>query len=64
MYIVRDITDIIVQQDEINRLNAIMDIILSNVPLVVSVKNVSDNFKYIYFNSDAEPVMNRRAKDI
>ncbi len=64
MHIVRDITDIIVQQDEINRLNAIMDIILSNVPLVVSVKNVSDNFKYVYFNSEAEHVMNRRAKDI
>ncbi len=64
MHIVRDITDKIVQQDEINRLNAIMDIILSNVPLVVSVKNVSDNFKYVYFNSEAEHVMNRRAKDI
>jgi len=64
IHIVRDITDKILQQDEINRLNAIMDIILSNVPLVVSVKNASDNFKYVYFNSEAEHVMNKRAKDI
>lgn len=64
IHIVRDITDKIVQQDEINRLNAIMDIILSNVPILISVKNASDNFKYVYFNSEAEHVMNRRAKDI
>lgn len=64
IHIVRDITDKIVQQDEINRLNAIMDIILSNVPIVISVKNASDNFKYVYFNSEAEHVLNRRAKEI
>lgn len=60
----RDISSRIAQQDEINKLNAIMNIVLSNVPIVVAVKNIVDEFKYIYFNAEAEVVMKRSAEDI
>lgn len=40
------------QQDEIVRLNSIMGAILDNIPVSLFVKDVKDDFRYLYWNND------------
>lgn len=52
------------KQRRINFLNILMDTILSNVFVVIVVKDVFDGFKYIYFNKAAEEFTGCEASDI
>ena len=52
------------KQRRINFLNILMDTILSNVFVVIVVKDVFDGFKYIYFNKAAEKFTGSEASDI
>lgn len=52
------------KQRRINFLNILMDTILSNVFVVIVVKDVFDGFKYIYFNKAAEKFTGSPASDI
>lgn len=52
------------KQRRINFLNILMDTILSNVFVVIVVKDVFDGFKYLYFNKAAEEFTGSRASDI
>lgn len=52
-FFARDITLRIEQETKINELNALMDAILTNVPMYLFLKDGSD-FKYIYWNKSLE----------
>ncbi|MEG1545187.1 MAG: ATP-binding protein [Tannerellaceae bacterium] len=59
------------QQDEqlrnerkINFLNILMDTILSNIFVAISVKEIFNGFTYIYFNQAAENFTGLKAKDV
>lgn len=52
------------KQRRINFLNILMDTILSNIFVVIVVKDVFDGFKYIYFNKASEEFTGCKAADI
>lgn len=51
-------------QRKINFLNILMNTILSNVFVAISVKDIFDGFKYIYFNQAAEDFTGVNASDV
>lgn len=51
-------------QHTINFLNILMDTILSNVFVEITVKDIFNGFKYIYFNKAAEKFTGVKAEDI
>jgi len=51
-------------QRKINFLNILMNTILSNVFVAISVKDIFDGFKYIYFNQAAEDFTGVSASDV
>lgn len=51
-------------QRKINFLNILMDTILSNVFIAISVKDIFDGFKYIYFNQAAENFTGIEASEV
>lgn len=51
-------------QHTINFLNILMDTILSNVFVEITVKDIFNGFRYIYFNKAAEEFMGVKAEDI
>lgn len=51
-------------QRKINFLNILMNTILSNVFVAISVKDIFDGFKYIYFNKAAEQFTGTKAENI
>lgn len=51
-------------QRKINFLNILMNTILSNVFVAISVKDIFDGFKYIYFNKAAEQFTGTKAETI
>lgn len=54
----------LLNQRKINFLNILMNTILSNIFVAISVKNVFDSFKYIYFNQAAEDFMGVNASEV
>lgn len=54
IYYLTNIDDLIRQREKIDSLNALMSILLENVPVIVTIKDVSDDFRYLYFNTAAE----------
>lgn len=51
-------------QHTINFLNILMDTILSNVFVEITVKDIFNGFRYIYFNKAAEEFTGIKAEDI
>lgn len=51
-------------QRKVNFLNILMNTILSNVFVAISVKDIFDGFKYIYFNKAAEQFTGTKAEDV
>ncbi len=49
----RDITSRIRHEQEVKRFNRILDKIIENLPAGIVVKDISDNFKYIYRNRES-----------
>lgn len=54
----------LLNQRKINFLNILMNTILSNIFVAISVKDVFDSFKYIYFNQAAEDFMGVNASEV
>lgn len=52
------------KQHRINFLSILMNTILSNISVVIVVKDIFDGFKYIYFNKAAEDFMGAKVGDI
>lgn len=61
---IRDITQRIKQRQKISWLNSLMDTLLNNVPVVISVKSINEDFKHIYFNSAAEKFTGKRKEEV
>lgn len=61
--ICRDVTDYMRSRREIESLNKLMGTILNNVPVVIAVKKINDDFKFIYFNRAAEQFTGVKASD-
>ena len=49
-HFVRDITIRVKQEEEITRLNALLHAILNNIPVYLFVKDVGNDFRYLYWN--------------
>lgn len=47
---IRDVSLRLKQQGEITRLNTVLSAILDNIPVYLFVKDVSDDFRYLYWN--------------
>ena len=54
----------LLNQRKINFLNILMNTILSNIFVAISVKDVFNSFKYIYFNQAAEDFMGIKASEV
>ena len=54
----------LLNQRKINFLNILMNTILSNIFVVIAVKDVFDSFKYIYFNQAAEDFMRAKSSEV
>lgn len=54
LVISRDVTDHMRSRREADALNELMRTILNNVPVVIVVKRITDDFKFVYFNRAAE----------
>ena len=54
----------LLNQRKINFLNILMNTILSNIFVVIAVKDVFDSFKYIYFNQAAEDFMGAKSSEV
>lgn len=54
----------LLNQRKINFLNILMNTILSNIFVVIAVKDVFDSFKYIYFNQAAEDFMGVKSSEV
>lgn len=54
IYYLTNIDDLVKQREKIDSLNALMSILLENVPVVITIKDVDDDFRYLYFNAAAE----------
>lgn len=54
----------LLNQRKINFLNILMNTILSNIFVVIAVKDVFDSFKYIYFNQEAEDFMGTKSSEV
>lgn len=61
--ICRDVTDYMRSRREIESLNKLTETILNNVPVVITVKKINDNFKFVYFNRAAEQFTGIKASD-
>ena len=51
---IEEMSENLAKQRKINFLSILMNTILSNVFVAISVKDIFDGFKYIYFNQAAE----------
>ena len=54
----------LLNQRKINFLNILMNTILSNIFVVIAVKDDLDSFKYIYFNQAAEDFMGAKSSEV
>ena len=54
IYYLTNIDEQVKQREKIDSLNALMSILLENVPVIVTIKDVSNDFRYVYFNTAAE----------
>ena len=54
----------LLNQRKINFLNILINTILSNIFVVIAVKDVFDSFKYIYFNQAAEDFMGAKSSEV
>lgn len=52
----RDITERIKQNNKIKELNQLMDTILNNIPVYLFVKDVENDFRYLYWNKEFEKI--------
>lgn len=59
----RDVTENMRSRREIDSLNKLMGTILNNVPVVIAVKKINDDFKFVYFNRAAEQFTGIKASD-
>lgn len=59
-----EMSENLANQRKINFLNILMNTILSNVFVAISVKDIFDGFKYIYFNQAAEDFTEVNASDV
>lgn len=59
----RDVTENMRSRREIDSLNKLMGTILNNVPVVIAVKKINDDFKFVYFNRAAEQFTGVKAAD-
>lgn len=59
-----EMSENLANQRKINFLNILMNTILSNVFVAISVKDIFDGFKYIYFNQAAEDFTGVNASDV
>lgn len=50
----KDITEHVQYEKQVKELNQIMSAVLTNIPMAISVKDVDDNFKYIYSNRNGD----------
>lgn len=60
----RNITERIQQHQQIVSLNSMMDTILNNVPVVIYVKDINNDFNIIYFNKAGERFTGKDAASI
>lgn len=60
----RNMSDVLHNQRKTNFLNLLMDTILSNIFVAIAVKEIFDNFNYIYFNKAAEEFLGIHAEDV
>lgn len=63
LVISRDVTENMRSRREIDSLNKLMGTILNNVPVVIAVKKINDDFKFVYFNRAAEQFTGIKAAD-
>ena len=61
---IKKMSENLLNQRKIDFMNILMNTILSNVFVAISVKDVFDSFKYIYFNQAAEDFMGLNASDV
>lgn len=61
---IEDVSENLANQRKINFLNILMNTILSNVFVAISVKDIFDGFKYIYFNQAAEDFTGVEASEV
>lgn len=61
---IEEMNENLLNQRKINFLNILMNTILSNIFVVIIVKDIFDGFKYIYFNHAAENFMEVDAAEI
>ncbi|MFR2616590.1 ATP-binding protein [Parabacteroides goldsteinii] len=61
---IEKISENLLNQRKINFLNILMNTILSNIFVVIAVKDVFDSFKYIYFNQAAEDFMGAKSSEV
>lgn len=59
-----EMSENLANQRKINFLNILMNTILSNVFVAITVKDIFDGFKYIYFNQAAEDFAEVKASDV
>ena len=59
-----EMSENLAKQRKINFLSILMNTILSNVFVAISVKDIFDGFKYIYFNQAAEDFTGVNASDV
>ncbi|MCC8172743.1 MAG: PAS domain-containing protein [Parabacteroides sp.] len=60
----RNMSDALCIQRKTNFLNLLMDTILSNIFVAIAVKEIFDNFNYIYFNKAAEEFLGIHAEEV
>lgn len=61
---IEEMSENLAKQRKINFLSILMNTILSNVFVAISVKDIFDGFKYIYFNQAAEDFTGVNASDV
>lgn len=62
--IVNDQTEDVLLQNKIVSLNNIMDTILNNVPVVIMVKDIQENFKILYYNKASEKFSGKSSEEV
>lgn len=62
-HFIRDISLRLEQENEITRLNRLMNAILNNIPVFLFVKDCGDDFRYLYWNRSFAEFSGIREKD-
>ena len=63
VYYLTNINEQVIRQKKIDSLNTLMGVILHNVPVMIMVKDIEDDFRYMYFNTAAELFTELKAAD-